>query len=396
MLTERKYVIYNVGKGSERMNDQIIKNMNFRGENISKYGCKNSDAIHLKEDKPDIRSTFFRDIDRIIYSLAYTRYTDKTQVFSFKDNDNISKRMTHVQMVSKIARTIGRALNLNEDLIEAASLGHDLGHVPFGHRGEYILDEISQKNGEGYFNHNIQSVRLLMSLENNGRGSNITLQTLDAIMCHNGEFVKDKYSPQPKSIEDFLVQYTSSYHEKNITKKFVPMTLEGCVVRISDIIAYLGRDIEDAIRLGVFDINLIPQKIQKTLGTSNKEIINKIVLDIIRNSFGQPYIKLSKDIYEAICDLKTFNYKNIYEKAYTKQEENNMKIMFNEMFEQLMTDLKNSNENSPITKHYLSGMSQEYLDNTTNARKIIDYIAGMTDDYFIKVYNWIKEDVKST
>ena len=154
---------------------------------LSKYACKDTEAIRFKKEEEDVyRTPFFRDIDRIIYSLSYVRYADKTQVFSFNENDHITKRMIHVQLVSKIARTIGRNLGLNEDLIEAASLGHDLGHVPFGHVGERILNMISIEAGEGYFNHNIQSVHTLMHLEQNGMGRNITLQVLDAIMCHNG------------------------------------------------------------------------------------------------------------------------------------------------------------------------------------------------------------------
>ena len=246
---------------------EIIKQNMLKNEaNLSKYATKSIDAIRLEKiEDYDIRPAYFRDVDRIIYSLSYTRYIDKTQVFSNNDNDNISKRMTHVQMVSKIARTIGRALNLNEDLIEAAALGHDLGHVPFGHVGEAILSKISCENNEGYFNHNIQSVRTLMNIENNGKGMNITLQVLDAIMCHNGELVQNEYKPINKTKEEFLKQYNDSYIS-NSNKKMIPMTLEGCVVRISDIIAYIGRDIEDAIRLGVINIQDIPKDIIDTLG----------------------------------------------------------------------------------------------------------------------------------
>jgi dGTPase len=183
--------------------------------------------------------------------MSYLRYADKTQVFTFNENDHISKRMIHVQLVSKIARTIGRNLGLNEDLIEASSLGHDLGHVPFGHVGEAILNKISLENNEGYFNHNIESVRLLMDIEQNGKGRNLTLQVLDAIMCHNGELPIKKYCPKIKTKEEFLKEYNDSYKEKDYIKKLRPMTLEGCVVRVSDIIAYIGKDIEDAITLGI-------------------------------------------------------------------------------------------------------------------------------------------------
>ena len=143
-------------------NNKIYDNMKIK--NLSEYACSYDSAIRFNKEEEDFRPSFFRDIDRVIYSLSFTRYLDKTQVFTHAENDHLSRRMTHVQYVSKIARTIGRALNLNEDLIEASSLGHDLGHTPFGHVGEKILNEISLENNEGFFNHNIQSVRLLMDV----------------------------------------------------------------------------------------------------------------------------------------------------------------------------------------------------------------------------------------
>ena len=160
--------------------DELRRQMEIK--NLSKYACPYNKGERLVYEEEDFRPSFYHDIDRIIYSLAYTRYLDKTQVFTHGNNDHLSKRMTHVQFVSKIARTIGRALNLNEDLIEAAALGHDLGHTPFGHLGESILNEISINANEGYFNHNIHSVRLLMEIENYGKGLNITIPVLDAIM----------------------------------------------------------------------------------------------------------------------------------------------------------------------------------------------------------------------
>ena len=364
----------------------IKENMLNHNKYLCEFATKDNDAIYLNAIDEDIRTPFFRDIDRIIYTLAYSRYTDKTQVFSYKDNDHITKRMMHIQYVSKIARTIGRALSLNEDLIEAAGLGHDLGHTPFGHVGEAILSEISQNNGEGYFNHNIHSVRLLMYIENYGKGKNITLQTLDAIMCHNGEFVEGIYKPKEKTIDEFLYEYESSYKDKEQIKKLRPMTLEGCVVRISDLIAYLGRDIEDAIRMNLVTFDDIPASITKTLGSSNREIVNTITMDIINNSLGKDYIKLSDDVYKAIKDLKDFNYQNIYYKAYTKNELSNIKMMMNTLFNKYMDDLKNNNKESNIIKSYLNNMSCEYKKNT-NERIAIDYIAGMTDDYFKKEYN---------
>src|SRR5574344_773924 len=196
---------------------------------LSKFACKNSASIRLNKEENDIRPPFFRDTDRIIYSLSYTRYIDKTQVFTNIDNDNISKRMTHVQMVSRVARTIGRALGLNEDLIEASALGHDLGHVPFGHTGESILNRLSILHNEGYFNHNIQSVRNLMFVEKNGKGLNLSLQVLDAIMCHNGENEFIEYKPMNKDWKYFIKEYNNAYKDNDSICDMIPMTLEGCV-----------------------------------------------------------------------------------------------------------------------------------------------------------------------
>ena len=352
----------------------------------SKYAALDKDAVRLKEYIPDIRPNYFRDIDRIIHSMSYTKYMDKTQVFSLSDNDLISKRMVHVQLVSKIARTIGRALSLNEDLIEAIALGHDLGHVPFGHEGERILNQISLENNEGYFNHNVQSVRNLMVIEENGEGKNITLQVLDGILCHNGELELKKYKPKTKNVNDFLQDYLNCYSIKDYTKTLVPMTLEGCVVRLSDIIAYLGRDIEDAERLGMFDKNIIPENIKSILGNNNKDIVNNIILNVIKNSKGKSYIKVDDDVFNAIKDLKSFNYKYIYEKAHTKEELEDYNYMFRNLFNSLLDILNKEDKNHNIYKVFLNYMSIEYLKNTSNERKVIDYIAGMTDDYFINEY----------
>lgn len=370
---------------------QEIKNtMHKKDKFLSPYASKNEEGLRLNQESQDIRPNYFRDIDRIIYSLSYTRYIDKTQVFSHKENDHISKRMTHVQMVSKIARTIGRALSLNEDLIEAAALGHDLGHPPFGHTGEAILNKISLELGLGYFNHNIQSVRTLLKIENQGKGSNLCLQTLDAIMCHNGEIELAEYYPVSKDIETFLQEYNLSYQDNNIIKKLRPMTLEGCIVRVSDIIAYIGRDIEDAIRLGIITKDDIPQNIKNILGDNNRDIINTIILDIITNSYEKPYIKISPNIFTAIKELKKFNYENIYYKANTNEDINQYEMMFRKLIEVYCYQLQNNKEEETIYQSYLNHMSKEYRQNNSNYRIIIDYIAGMTDDYFKKQYEKYK------
>ena len=375
------------------MIDLIKKNMSEK--HLSIYATNDNDAIRLKEsdDSKDIRSPFFKDSDSIIYSLTYTRYVDKTQVFPNILNDNITKRVLHVQLVSKVARTIGRALKLNEDLVEAISLGHDIGHVPFGHTGEAILNKISLEHQEGYFMHNVQGVRNFLALEKNGMGMNLTIHVLDGILCHNGEVLEGVYAPIRKDAQKVLSEYYNCYKEKDASLKLCPMTLEGCVVRISDVIAYIGRDIEDAVRIGIISKNDIPESITSVLGDNTSSITNTLVLDIINNSTGKNYIKMSKKVYEALNELKDFNYKNIYYKANTKEELANYEKMFRELFDFYLNCL-NNNIDSDIYQIFLNDMCDEYKQSNTNERIVIDYLAGMTDNYFLRKYKENIEDVK--
>ncbi len=371
-------------------NIELIKENFLNQENIySKHATKSKEAIRFEEIKDDdIRTPFFRDIDRIIHALSYTRYLDKTQVYSYKHNDHISKRMTHVQLVSKIARTIGRALGLNTDLIEAIALGHDIGHTPLGHTGEAILNEISLRELNEYFAHNIQSVRHYMYVENTGSGLNLTVQVLDGIMCHNGEILSNKYESDPrKTKEKFLEQYNLAYKDLKTASKAHPMTIEGCVVRISDIVGYIGRDIEDAINLGLFKREDLPKTITDILGNDNRDIINTIVTDIIDNSINKPYITMSEKVYKALMDLKKFNYQNIYSKSLTKKEIEYYRQGMNNIYNRYLLDIKNKNIDSIIYKIFLNNQSKKYLVNTKDERKVIDFIAGMTDELF-------KEEIK--
>lgn len=367
-------------------NLEAIKN-NFlaQEQTYSKYATKSSEAIRFTEiNDNDIRTPFFRDVDRIIHAYSYTRYADKTQVYSYKNNDHISKRMTHVQLVSKVARTIGRGLGLNTDLIEAIALGHDIGHTPLGHTGEKILNEISLRELNEYFAHNIQSVRHYMYVENNGNGLNLTVQVLDGIMCHNGEILNNKYEPVKKTKEEFLGQYKSAYKDLKTSNKNHPMTIEGCVVRISDIVGYIGRDIEDSINLGLFNRNDLPEEITKVLGNDNKDIINTIVKDIIDNSYNKPYITMSEEVFTAIGELKKFNSENIYSKSLTKEEIEYYRQGMNKIYNRYLSDITNSNKESIIYKLFLNTQSAKYKEETPIKRQVIDFIAGMTDDLFHK------------
>lgn len=361
-------------------------------ELLSPYACKSKDAIRLIKDTKEsgIRLEFARDADRIVHALSYTRYLDKTQVYVDPGNDNISTRMTHVQFVSRAARTISRALNLNEDLCEAIALGHDIGHTPFGHAGEHILNELSLKKSGFHFAHNLNSVRVFTVLENNGKGCNLTLQVLDGIMSHNGEMVKSEYRPIKKSKEDFLEEYNMCLKDNSKIKNIIPMTLEGCVVRLSDIIGYIGKDIEDAKRLNGFDVNTLPENVKEVLGTSNAEIMNSIILDVVNESYNKPYIGLSEKMYNAISDLKKFNYENIYTKAISKEKRNKYTDIFYTLYDVYEKALINKDCNNNINKIFLNNMSEEYLENTSDHQKIIDYLSGMTDNFIEKEYNRYK------
>lgn len=319
--------------------------------------------------------------------MAYTRYIDKTQVFYLFENDHITHRVLHVQLVSKIARVIGRSLSLNEDLIDAISLAHDLGHVPYGHDGEDKLSALLNKKTGEYFCHNAQSVRALQQLENKGIGLNLTLQTLDGILCHNGELMLNEYRPNyGKSVADFQSEYDACWTVKNASKSIIAMTLEGCLMRISDVIAYIGRDLEDAITLGLIKRGDIPKSITDILGNTNASIVNNFVNDIINNSYGKSYIKLSDTMFEAINEFYKYSAINIYQNPKKTSQDHKIENMFNILFERYLNDLESKSGKSSISQHYINNMSDNYLNNTSNARKVCDYIAGMTDDFFNKEF----------
>lgn len=366
--------------------DVVKKQMLKTEERLSPFASFSKDAIRLKKEDKGIRLEYERDIDRIVHTLTYTRYIDKTQVYSDVKNDNISRRMTHVQFVSRAARTIARALGLNEDLCEAISLGHDVGHTPFGHTGESILNDISKEKLGQAFAHNLNSVRMFMKIENNGQGCNLSLQVLDGIMCHNGEMVKSRYSPVNKDFRTFETEYKQCLEDEKNIRKLRPMTLEGCIVRISDIIGYIGKDIEDAKRIGIFDDRDIPVDIKDTLGITNSQIMNSIILDIIENSFGKEYITMSSKVYEMLVKLKEFNMKNIYLKANTEDDIKRYSDIFNKLFKVYKNALDTNEKSNNIFEVYLKNMCDEYVKSNKKEQIIIDYMSGMTDRFIENEY----------
>lgn len=350
------------------------------------------------------RPAFVRDTEKIMHVPYYNRYSDKTQVFSFYQNDDISRRALHVQLVARIARNIGKALGLNEDLIEAISLGHDIGHTPFGHAGERILSELYQQHTGRYFNHNVHSVRVLDGIIHR----NISLQTLDGILCHNGELELQEYSPcEMTTFVEYDKKVEKCYVDESYIGQLIPCTMEGCVMRICDIIAYLGKDRQDAMRLG-----LMPKASFSggAIGTSNGEIINNLIVNLIENSYGKSYLRMDEEYFEALRQAKRENYEMIYSnKELNDLYEGQIRPMFGELYEELLRQARCGDKEGILYRHhidyvrennrYATGEYAAYEEEEPN-QIVVDYLASMTDDYFIALYHELfpkgKHDVKFT
>ncbi|HSQ86391.1 MAG TPA: HD domain-containing protein [Desulfobacterales bacterium] len=347
---------------------------------LSDSGVRRFRDVRVEEG---YRQTFSVDVDRILHSRAYTRYIDKTQVFYLIHHDHITHRVLHVQLVSKIARTIGRYLGLNEDLIEAIALGHDIGHTPFGHDGERFLSELCRAGGIGDFLHNVQSVQFLDRVERKGKGWNLCLQTLDGILCHDGEVHNQVLKPERNKTFEML-EKEMVLKKENPLSQLMPMTLEGCVVRMADTISYVGRDIEDAIRLNMIKRSDLPKESVEVLGNTNGTIVYHLVTDVINTSFQNTYIAFSKQISEALKQLKDFNLERIYMNPKIKKDTNTIKTLFGILFEKYLDDIENENRSSVIFKGFLGDMSEDYIQHHRKEEIVRDFIAGMTDQYFLR------------
>ena len=357
--------------------DRILEKNKIQEGHLSGFATKSSDGIRKRDETDDVRSKFFRDSDRIIHSRAYTRYIDKTQVFYLFKNDHITHRVLHVQMVSKIARQIGRALDLNENLIEAVALGHDIGHAPYGHEGEFYLSELCKNHGIGAFHHNVQSVRFLDKIED----YNLTLQVLDGILCHDGESQDRSLIPHMDKSWDVFEQEIVDKTHRNI--ELIPMTLEGCAVRVADMISFIGRDIEDAITVGLITRDQVPENCAEMIGNKNREIINTLVIDVIENSYGEDCITFGSDIWRALKDLRDFNLENIYENPRIKTQSGKIRRMYEFMFDTFMEDIEEEKRESNIYQHHVNYYASSGYGEQYSAPEIVrDFIAGMTDNYF--------------
>ena len=379
---------------------------------LSSLACLSQEGIRrIQEEREGYRQPFAKDADRILHSKAYTRYIDKTQVFSLINNDHITHRVLHVQLVSRIARTAGRFLGLNEDLIEAIALGHDIGHPPFGHEGEHILDRLCRDHGLPGFRHNIQSVHFLDRIERKGKGWNLSLQVLDGILCHDGEANHTRLVPERSRKKDFarfdqlLENNTINAFHSPKKKSLMPMTLEGCLVRLADTVAYIGRDIEDAIELQLITRQEIPAACAEILGRSNGTIVHTLVSDLIANNLHiyneqynehSDYIGLSKKIGSALLELKKFNYEKIYRNPLFKPDFKRIHSCYEQLFafyldqlvrDELPSELKLAQQTEGSGEHpersFWHSMPVTYLNNQKPAALVRDYLAGMTDNFFL-------------
>lgn len=310
---------------------------------LSPYAAKSVESMGRdREEEPcDIRTVYQRDRDRILHSKSFRRLKHKTQVFLAPEGDHYRTRLTHTLEVAQIARTIARALRLNEDLTEAIALGHDLGHTPFGHAGESALNKVCQEG----FSHCKQSVRVVELLEKKGEGLNLTKEVRDGILNH-------KTAGMPK-------------------------TLEGQIVRISDKVAYINHDIDDAIRGRILKEEELPKEYTKILGDTVKKRLDTMIHDVVRNSMDKPEIHMSQEVEYAMTQLRQFMFDNVYTNQRAKSEEVKAKKMLTELYSYYMENV----EELPEEYQYLMKQKQQ-----SRARTVCDYIAGMTDGYSIVVF----------
>jgi dGTPase len=355
---------------------------------LSPFACPSVRAIRRRPDPPaesGHRMAFALDADRVLHSLAYTRYIDKTQVFSLMDNDHITHRVLHVQLVSKIGRTIGRLLGLNEDLIEAIALAHDIGHPPFGHDGEAYLSRKCVEHGLGPYLHNLQSVHFLENMEKGGKGLNLALQVLDGVMCHDGEVHTAGLTPRPdKTFAQLDMEMTAKQADPSLA--LTPMTLEGCVVRICDTVSYIGRDLEDAISVGLIRRGDMPEEVREVLGDTNGTIVYRLVEDLVAQSAGKASVGFSPEKGQALGALKKFNLERIYLDPRIKSQHPKIEKAFDLLFENYLDDFKKKRKASPLFWDFLGSLSPEVQEKYPPASLVRDFLAGMTDEYFLRRY----------
>ncbi len=327
-----------------------------------------------KKEKPSFWQPYKEDVERIIHSKAFKRYSDKTQVVYLVDNDHLTHRGHHVQLVSSFARGVAAILGLNVDLVEAISLGHDVGHPPFGHEGEGYLSEICTEQGLGAFSHSSQSCRLFRLIE----PLNLGFLVYDGFLCHDGGMKKPVARPVKKSLKQHYDELKS--RKKEPEKDLEPASLEGCLVKMCDSVSYIAKDLEDAIQLGIIKRQDIPKT---PLGRHNHEIIKHAAKDLVTASQNMPYIGFSEEIFAALKKLRAFNFERIYHYPGLKLESQKIKSAYRMLYDLIFNEFKTLGKKSQLYKNFLHSKSKEYLELSSDSEKVIDYIAGMTDRYFV-------------
>ena len=327
-----------------------------------------------------------RDAEKVVHLPAYNRMAGKTQVFSFRANDDLARRGLHVQLVARVARDIGRALGLNLDLIEAIALAHDLGHTPFGHAGERFLNDVYHARTGRWFFHNVQSVRVVDVLA----GRNVSLQTLDGALCHNGEFEQQVFETSGLAEFDTFDRVVASCWEcgDETISHLRPMTLEGCVVRVSDIIAYVGKDRQDAIRAGLCSEDTFDDGLG---GAYNAWALSSFVADVVEHSVGRDRIEMSPEGFAEMRRAKRENYEKIYGAGEVNGDFSaEVRELFSALYEHELAALAAGDESAAVFAHHvapterrLAHYGRTYDWESDPDQTVVDFISSMTDDYFI-------------
>lgn len=363
-------------------------------EKLSPFATRSASSLGRKSPirRDPFRLEFARDETRIIHSPPFRRLKHKTQVFLSPHNDHICTRLEHALHVSSIASVVGRCLNLNADLINAIAKAHDLGHPPFGHSGEKCLDRLLKEQGSGEgFKHEMHGLRVVDMLTNHGAGLNLTCEVRDGIITHCGEQFDQTLAPDRN--RDLLTL------EEITDRRFIPATLEGCVVRMVDRIAYLGRDLEDGIKAGLIRKTDIPPAVARGLGTDNGKIIGTFVNDTIASSLGRDQVSMSDEIFGLMRALKEFNYECIYHHPDVVSKSNRSNHIIELLFYKLLEIIDESERGTnatvvkvrikevPTLEVYFDFMkNSNYTEQTPAWRITGDYVAGMTDLFAQRTY----------
>ncbi|MST73057.1 deoxyguanosinetriphosphate triphosphohydrolase family protein [Olsenella porci] len=375
------------GELTPRAEELVMQQLKRGG--LSHYACANASVIR-RDDERDrdtvLRPAFVRDAEKIVHTQAYNRLNGKTQVFSFRPDDDLCRRGLHEQLVGRVARDIGRALGLNLDLIEAIALGHDIGHTPFGHAGERFLNQVFHERTGRWFFHNVQSVRVLDVLY----GRNLSLQTLDGVICHNGEFEQQEFHTSGLTSFDTFDRVVHGCWESGdeAIGRLRPMTLEGCVVRVSDIIAYVGKDRQDAIRAGLADEGSFDDGLG---GAYNAWALSAFVADVVENSVGTDHIALSEEGFAEMRRAKRENYERIYGSSEVNGDfPSRVGELFGLLYQHELDALAAGDETSAIFSHHIRPLERQlshydgaYDWEADPDQTVVDFISAMTDDYFV-------------